>query len=471
MMKSLILGAVLALWPALCLAQGRTSSRDEAGSKRATGGLRETVDEAAAVAEAALKGQQVAGLALVVMKGDNVLLARGYGLEDAGRKDAVTPDTVFALGSMTKQFVAALVLRLAEEGRLSLDDPAARHLPDFTHLPPGLRIRHLLSHTSGMRDDFVQPELAAFYEKPGATFSEYLAAARHTPADFAPGSRWSYSNFNYQMLTVVVERIAGRTLEQALAERLFNPLGLRSIRLCPPQPGQVPGEARGHVGRGGTLTPHPPENFALFRGPGGYCGSALDMARWTRALASGKVVSPRSYRLMTSRARLTGGREADYGLAMSLASPDGARRNGHGGYGGGFSGQAAYYPDAQLTVVVLTNRFVFPEHTERKVARRLLGLPEPVRREVPLTSEERRSYVGSYDVGVRGWYVQIAEREGRLWFELSGPKMSLPLIHLGNSEFVSATDPDGYRLRFSKDGREIRLLGMGMMTWYGVRRP
>jgi hypothetical protein len=174
---------------------------------------------------------------------------------------------------------------------------------------------------------------------------------------------------------------------------------------------------------------------------------------------------------MTSRARLTDGREADYGFALSLVSPDGAQRNGHGGYGGGFSSQAAYYPGKQLTVVVLTNRFVFPEYVERKVARRLLGRPERVRREVPLAPEELKRYAGSYDVGVRGWYVQVAEREGHLWFELSGPKMSIPLVYAGGREFVSATDPDGYRLHFSEDGRELRLLGMGMMTWYGTRRP
>jgi D-alanyl-D-alanine carboxypeptidase len=470
-MKGLILTAVLAILPAVGLAQSRINSGDEAGINRATGRLRQAVDEAGAVAEAGLKGQQIPGLALVVMKGDDVLLARGYGLEDAARKDDVTPDTVFELGSMSKQFLAALVLLLAEEGKLSLEDPAARHLPEFTNLPPGLRIRHLLSHTSGMRDDLVKPEVAPFYRKPDSTFAEYLEVARHTTADFAPGARWSYSNFNYQMLTVVVERIAGRPLEQALAERLFNPLGLRSIRLCPPQPGRVVGEARGHVNRGGTLVPHPPENFALFRGPGGYCGSALEMARWTRALATAKVISPRSYRVMTSRAKLTDGREADYGFALSLASPDGARRNGHGGYGGGFSGQAAYYPGAQLTVVVLANRFVFPEHIERKISRRLLGRPEPARRELAVSSEERHQYVGSYDVGMRGWYVHVAEREGRLWFELSAPKMSLPLVYVGDREFVSATDPDGYRLHFSKDGLELRLLGMGMMTWYGTRRP
>lgn len=432
---------------------------------------RASLEGAGATAEAALKSQQIPGLSLVVMKGDEILLARGYGLEDAGRVDPVTPDTVFALGSITKQFVAALVLRLVEEGKLSHADPAARHLPDFTNLPPGLRVRHLLSHTSGMRDEFVQPELMAFFEKPGSTFAEYVAGARHAPADFAPGSRWSYSNINYLMLTLVAERVTGQPLEKALAERLFTPLGLRSFGLCSSQPGQVRGQARGHVSRDNKLVPHPPENFSLFRGSGGYCGSAADMARWTRALAAGKVVSPRSYRLMTSRTRLTSAREADYGLGTSLASPDGARRYGHGGYGGGFSGQAAYYPDARLTVVVLTNRFVFPEYIERKVSRRLLGLPEPARREVALSAQGRQRYVGSYDIGVRGWYVQVAERDGRLWFELPAPKMSLPLSYLGGREFVSATDPDGYRLSFSKDGRELRLLGMGMMTWYGVRRP
>lgn len=431
---------------------------------------RSAESEVDAIVKSALKSQQMPGLALVVMKGDKVVLAKGYGVEDVGRRDAVTPETVFAVGSMTKQFVAALVLKLAEQGKISLDDPVSRHLPDFTNLPPGLQIRHLLSHTAGMRDEFVQPELVAVYDKPDSTFEEYAAIARHSPADFTPGSRWSYSNINYLMLTLVVERLTGQPLEKALAERIFNQAGLRSFRLCPSQPGQTKGQARGHISRDNKLISHPPEKFEFFRGSGGYCGSALDMARWTRALAAGKIISPRSYRLMTSRMKLTDGSEADYGFAMSLVSPDGARRIGHGGYGGGFSGQAAYYPDRQLSVVVLINRFVFPEYIERKISRRLLNLPEPARREIALTAQERQLYAGSFDVGVRGWYVRIEERDGRLWFELSSPKMSLPLNHLGSGEFVSATDPDGYRLQFSKDRRELRLLGMGMMTWYGIRR-
>jgi CubicO group peptidase (beta-lactamase class C family) len=322
-----------------------------------------------------------------------------------------------------------------------------------------------------MREEFVQPELAELFDKPGTTVADYLKAARQSPSDWAPGSRWSYGNINYLMLTVIVERLTGRAIEEVAEERFFKPLGLQSIRLCSSNPQSVKGEARGHISREGKLVPHPPENVALFRGSGGFCGSAVDIARWMRALASGKVVSPRSYAEMTTRARLVDGREVEYGFAMDLGSHDGVQRNGHGGYGGGFSGQAAYYPDAELTVVVLTNRFVFPEQIERKIARRLLGRPEPAHRAVMLPADERQRYVGSYDVGIHGWFAHIKERDDQLWFELAAPPLKVPLIYLGDHEFVSADDPDGYRLTFSKDGQKLRLVGMGMMTWYGTRRP
>jgi hypothetical protein len=159
-------------------------------------------------------------------------------------------------------------------------------------------------------------------------------------------------------------------------------------------------------------------------------------------------------------------------MAMVLVSPDGTRRLGHGGYGGGFSAQAAYYPQAELTLVVLLNRFVFVEHVERKVARRLLGLPEAMIREAALSAADRQRYAGSYDIGVQGWWPAVVERDGKLWFELA-PLPPLPLTYVGNDEFVREGQPYGYRLSFGPDGpgREVRILGMGMMRWYGRRRP
>ena len=427
--------------------------------------------EVSAIVAAALHEQQAPGASLVVMKRDEIVLARGYGLETVERADSVAPTTVFLLNSMSKQFTAALILKLAEEGSLTVDDPVARHLPDFTHLPPGLKIRHLLTHTSGMREIVAQPELNAVLEKVGSSNEEFLALARNSPSDFAPGSRWSYANTNYLMLTLIAERVTGERLEDALSARFFRPLGLSSMRECPPLPGGQRGEARGHTRPAGVFVPHPPENFHLFSGFGGYCGNAVDVARWTRALATGRILSAESYAQMIAPAPLDNGRTADYGMAMALVSPDSARRLGHGGYGGGFSSQLAYYPWAEMTVVVMLNRWVFPEYIERRISRRLLGVPDATLHEVPLSADQRRGYAGSYDIGIPGSYAKVVEREGKLWFEF-GPLPTQPLTYVGNDEFVREGEPYGYRLYFGPDGpvREVRILGMGLMSWYGLRQ-
>ena len=425
------------------------------------------LDQGSALAEAEMQRQGMPGMMLVVMDGDDPVLVRGFGRESVERDDPVGPATVFMYNSISKQLVAAAVMKLAEAGRLSVDDPVSRHLPDWTRLPTDLTIRHLLSHTSGMRDVHVQPALAALYDRAGTTWEQFSAADRDTPSDFAPGTRWSYSNNNYLMLTLIIERATGRALDAALDDLLFRPLDLASIRLCPAQPGTRRGEARGHVLRDGALAGHPPEPVHLFTGAGGFCGTATDLARWTRALATGRVVSPASYSLMTAPALLSGAEPADYGFGLALVRPDGIPRIGHGGYGGGFGAQAAYYPDLEITIVVMGNRFLFPERIERRIVRHLLLLAPPLYEEIPTSSEERRRFIGQFDVGVHGWHPRVEEREGRLWFALPAPRIEFPLIRVAEHELAGADDADGYRLTFSPDGNEMRLLGMGLMTWYG----
>jgi CubicO group peptidase (beta-lactamase class C family) len=370
--------------------------------------------------------------------------------------------------STSKQFVAAAVMRLAEQGRLSIDDPVSRHLPGWRHLPQSLRIRHLLTHMSGLRDAHVQPALGALFERPGTSWDEMMAAARETPSDAPPGERWSYGNINFMMLQAIVERVTGGPLIDALDEMFFLPLGL-AVRVCEPQPGAARGSARGHVPRDGALAGHDPEPVHLFVGAGGLCGSALDLARWTRALATGRVVSPASYRLMTAPAPMARGEAAPYGFGLAVVRPDGVRRIGHGGYGGGMSAQAAYYPDSETTVVLMGNRFASPEWIERKVVRRLFALPDPPAPDRPLSPDERRRFAGSFDVGVHGWHPKVEERDGRLWFVLPGPPIAFPLAYRGDGLFADARDPDGWQLLFSAEARELRITGMGLMTWYGRR--
>jgi CubicO group peptidase (beta-lactamase class C family) len=428
------------------------------------------LDAADSVAAAALERRQTPGLALVVLQEDDTVLARGYGLAELGRTETITESTVFQLGSMGKQFLAALVLVLAEDGLLAVDSPVVRYLPDYRKLPPGVRIRHLLNHTSGLREPGLLPEYQAGADDTTRARHELEAIVRRAPVDFPPGAKWSYSNGGYMVLAFLVERLTGKPYDQLLAERFFRPLGLTSLRQCTPLP-KGPGEARGHVLRDGAITTAAPENMNWAWGDGGLCGNALDVARWWRLLATGRVVSPRSYEQMIAPAQVAGGREVDYGFAISRVGHDGLRRVGHGGSMAGFNSIAAYYPDAALTVVVLVNRrHGNSESIERQVARRLLGLSDPVLHEQTVSAEERRRFAGTYDIGA--FDVNVVDRDGRLWFEAPCCFPNTALLYLGAGEFASEVEADVLRFTFIGGGThadELRV-EFGQLPFYGTRR-
>jgi CubicO group peptidase (beta-lactamase class C family) len=423
------------------------------------------------LAATALNQRRAPGLSVVVLRGNDVWLARGYGLADVERREPASASHVFQLGSIGKQFLAALVLRLTEQGLLTVDDPVTRHLPAFSGLPGDLRVRHLLSHTSGIREPFLMPGYEAGILDLARPAEELVDLLRRTPVDFAPGSRWSYSNANYMILALLVERLAAKPYEKALADEFFQPLGLTSLRQCTPFP-QGMDEARGYVLRDGTVVPAAPENMNWIRGDGGLCGHALDVARWTRLLSSGRVISPPSYELMTAPAQLRGGRSVEYGFGLSLIAPDGRHKLVHNGAMLGFSTNAAYYPKEALTVVVLANLGnLSVESIERTVARRLLAIPEPVRKEQPLPSEVRQRLIGGYDIGV--FPVHVVDRGDRLWLEMPKPGPTMPLRYVGSGSFVAEPDPDALTLTFAEGAGPVNEIGLFMSSlhWYGMRLP
>jgi len=422
------------------------------------------------LATRALSEHEVPGLAVAVLREDGVVLARGYGHVRAGDAAAVTATTPFQLGSISKQFLAALVVLLAHDGQLSLDDAVVTHLPGFPALRHDVRVRHLLNHTAGVRELFTASEAQAGFDDLSRTQPELVALVRRLPVDHRPGERWAYSNTHYTLLALLVERLTGQPYEEVLASRFFRPLGLTSLRQCPSRP-SPPAEADGHERRDGVVVRAAPENMQWIRGDGGLCGHALDVARWTRLLATGRAVPAPAYDAMAAPTRLTDGSTADYGFGLSLVPLDAVRRVAHNGAMRGFSATAAYYPDHRLTVVVLANRGdVRTESIERRMTRHLLDLPLPERREVPLAAEGATRYVGTYDIGV--FDVHVRERDGRLWLEMPPPGPTTSLTYVGDHEFVGA-DPEANRVRFdggAARSASMRLL-MGGMHWYGRRRP
>ncbi len=228
--------------------------------------------------------------------------------------------------------------------------------------------------------------------------------------------------------------------------------------------------ARGHLPGEGGFAPAPPVNMNTAVGDGGLCSSVLDLVKWARALTTGRAVSKVSYLRMVTPERVGRGYTPDYGYGLSLVPLDGRRRVGHNGDITGFMSALAHYPGDGLTVAVLTNRARhWPEVIERKIARRALGLPEPVVKDLPLGGEGRRAYAGTYDFGV--YPLHVKDEGGRLRFYMGLGRPPYTLLHQGGHTFAAKEDPDAIRLTFSvKGGRADKLLlRMASMRWYAER--
>jgi CubicO group peptidase (beta-lactamase class C family) len=292
------------------------------------------------------------GLSVAVMRDGRVVFAKGYGKRSLEKGLPVEPETSFAIGSITKQFTCACVFLLAEEGKLSVDDPVAKYFPGLTRARD-ITLRDLMNHTSGYPDyyplDFVDRRMLRPIDD-DALLREYAGGK----LDFGPGSRFSYSNTGYILLGRVVEKVAGRPFGEFLQERVLRPLrlehthfgsseglplaatGYSAFALGPPEPA-VP-EAAGWIGAAGALW-----------------ASAPDLLRWDLALAEGKVVRPESFRAMTAPRVLSNGKVSDYGCGLSVDVVDGERVVRHTGGVSGFVSGNSFIPRARAGLVVLSN--------------------------------------------------------------------------------------------------------------------
>lgn len=431
-------------------------------------GLISAVDS---IAANALKELPLPGLSIAVTRGGRTLLAKGYGFADLDGKVPATAETVYQLGSVSKQFTAAAVLRLVELGKVRLDDPLTKFLPDYPTQGRTVLVRHLLHQTSGIKEFFT---VKGYDEMESGSPDKYTRADlidlfKREPFVYEPGERWAYSNSNYTLLSVIIERASGRAYEQYLQETFFRPLGLAATHSCGSRPAGAR-FARGYVPGENGFAPAPPVNMNTAVGDGGLCSNVLDLVAWTRALTTGRAVSKTSYARMVKSERVRRGYVPDYGYGLSLVPLGGRRRVGHNGDITGFMSALAHYPDDDLTVAVLTNRARhWPEVIEGKIARAALRLPSPVVKDLPLGRGRLAAYAGTYDFGV--YPLHVKEEGERLVFYMGLGRPPYELLYQGGHTFVARADPDAVRLTFStRDGRADKLLlRMASMHWYAER--
>lgn len=301
---------------------------------------------------AAVGKHQLVGLSVGVAQDDRIVFTRGYGLRSLEQRDSVTPATLFAIGSVTKQFTCASVLLLAEDGRLSLQDRVAKYLPRLTRAGD-ITLLDLGQHVAGYRDyyplDFVDREM----QRP-VTADDVIAEYATRPLDFEPGTRWSYSNTNFFVLGRVIEMVAGEPLGRVLEQRIFGPLGMRHTRYDPP--GADSSMARGYTSFAlGPAMPAAPEGSGWLGAAGGLWSTPADLLAWDLALVGGKVLSPESYRAMTTPRRLADGRTTGYGCGQGVNDRGDAVVLSHSGGVSGFVAWNAIVPKGRSAVVLLAN--------------------------------------------------------------------------------------------------------------------
>lgn len=295
------------------------------------------------------------GCAVGVARGGALVFGRGYGMADLEHDAVITPDTIFEAGSVSKQFTAAAVLLLGRDGKLSLDDPVRKHLPELPEYTAPVTIRHMLQHTSGLRDWGDIAELSGWPRTTRAyTHAHVLdSIARQTAPNFAPGADWSYSNSGYNLAAMIVARVSGQTFAEFTRARLFEPLGLRHTSWRDDRRRIVRGRATAYdveAGRFVTLMP-----FEDVHGNGGLLTTVGDLLLWNEHLQAGRVGDPAFVRELETPGKLANGTSHGYAFGLFVGEHKGVREISHGGATAGYRAFLTRFPDVHLSIALLCN--------------------------------------------------------------------------------------------------------------------
>lgn len=407
------------------------------------------------------------GAVVLVSRAGTLLFEKGYGLADIEHAVPAGPRTPFLIASITKGFTAAAILKLEEEGRLSVHDPLATFLPDF---PRGdeVTLHHLLTHTSGIYDHTEDPAFLADMERPLPP-ETILATIASAPFEFDPGDRFRYNNSGYFLLTRVIETVSGASYAEYLTEKVIRPAGLKSTGVHRAVE-TVEGEARGYRWTGGRAVLVPTWHASRALGAGGMYSTAEDLDRWLDSLFAGSVIDrERVGRMITPGATARDDPDATkvegYGYGWGIGRLRGLPWIFHSGGSDGLAAYVAHVPPEDVTVVLLTNarppvpgmnvealapliaQVFFTDRMELRRAPRI----------VQVAPDTYDAYVGRYDYGIG---ILTVRREGdRLLAHLTG-RLELELFPVAEDEFVFDWTVIDARIRFVTDeqGRVVRAI-------------
>lgn len=362
---------------------------------------------------------------VLVVDGDRVLLDKGYGMADLEWGNPNAPDVKFRLGSLTKQFTATLVLLLQQDGKLKIDDPVSKYLPDAPKAWEKITLANLLGHTSGIPSFTDLKEFGVWRMSPHTT-EEELAFFRDKPLDFEPGSKFAYSNSNFEVLGAVIEKVSGKKYGDLLRERIFDPLGMKDSGLDTDEL-ILPKRAQGYMPGPGGLVLARSESMTVPWAAGSIYSTTGDLLKWERGLFGGKILSADSLKAMTTPGK------GNYGLGVGVTDKDGLKVVEHAGGIEGFNTHLLYVPERRIAVVALSNvNGMAPSSMAGQLLDVALGKPVTLaneRKVVAISKEELAKYVGVYDLAPT-FSITFAIAGDGLTGQGTG-QPALPLTYLG----------------------------------------
>lgn len=424
----------------------------------------------------AFRGTDAPGCAVGVSRNGQVVLERAYGMANLETGTPITPASIFHVASISKQFTAMAILLLADDGKLSIDDDVRRFIPELPDYGTTITLRHLLTHTSGLRDQWDLLAMArGRFEEDRITTADVMAIVpRQKALNFTPGTEYLYSNTGFTLLAVVVQRVSGKSLREFAAERIFAPLGMIRTHFHDDYTMLVPGRTSAYQQIPGGWRVSIP-NFDTY-GATSLFTTVGDLLKWEANFDAPVVGTSALFDRMQRFARLTNGDTVTYGLGVFLARYRGVREIGHGGADAGYRSYVSRFPDNGLAIAIACNASTASTGSlAHAVADAYLGsaLASSVNTNPPAAASppvaELEAHTAIYLQPASRRLIEVALRGGRLAFGRTAGPMLIPVAE---NRFRVTGQPveveffDGPRPRF-----EMSTLGEARFGGYGqVRR-
>ena len=388
------------------------------------------------------------GASVVVSEGGQIVYQGQRGLADIGAKRPITAETVFRIGSITKQFSAAVVLQLAAEGKLKLSDPLSKYLPAFPNAS-AITVEQLLNHSSGIQSYTGIPGWMTPANTDKAYTTEQLTAVfKDLPAPSKPGETFAYNNSGYILVGALIEAVTGKPWYEAVDERISKRLGLMTMRYGGEE-ATIAAMAKGYSRDDGAIVPAQKIHMSVPAAAGGLVGTPADLARWANALHHGKVVPAPFYEQMIAPSAISKASGRNYGFGLETGSVRNAPSIGHGGGIFGFSTASVYFPAGDLFVAVYANSDTpqtAVDATTRRLAAMAMGKPYPTFTAETLDAKALAPLLGVYKLKDKDRIVTI--EDGKLLY----------------------VRPEGATSELIPVGGDIYSFGLDTVSWVELKR-